>query len=143
MPWWRSALFFSGLAALILALASGIELLAGDLFSIHMLQHMLLTIVAAPLLVLGAPPRPLLRGIPAILRRGVVRPLARSHVLRWLLHLLRHPLVSVSTRSPISASGARSCGCPATRSSSSRRPVRSSSGWRPRSASNDVASRLG
>ena len=66
MPWWRSALFFSGLVALVLALASGIEILAGDLFSIHMLQHMLLTIVAAPLLMLGAPVRPLLRGLPAV-----------------------------------------------------------------------------
>ena len=36
MPWWRSTLFFSGLVALVLALASGIEILAGDLFGISM-----------------------------------------------------------------------------------------------------------
>ena len=96
MPWWRSALFFSGLVALVVALASGIEILAGDLFSIHMLQHMLLTIVAAPLLMLGAPVRPLLRGLPAVIRAGVVRPLARATALRTLLHVLRHPLVAVA-----------------------------------------------
>src|SRR5256885_4742569 len=96
MPWWRSALFFSGLVALVLALASGIEILAGDLFSIHMLQHMLLTIVAAPLLMLGAPVRPLLRGLPAVIRAGVVRPLARATAVRTLLHVLRHPLVAVT-----------------------------------------------
>lgn len=79
----------------MLALASGIELLAGDLFSVHMLQHMLLTVVAAPLLMLGAPIRPLLRGLPAAVRRTVVRPLARSRAIRDLLHLLRHPLVAV------------------------------------------------
>src|SRR5438093_1384485 len=105
MPWWRSALFFSGLVALVLALASGIEILAGDLFSIHMLQHMLLTIVAAPLLMLGAPVQPLLRGLPAVIRAGVVRPLARATALRTLLHVLRHPLVAV-TIFLIAASGA-------------------------------------
>src|SRR2546430_1209030 len=95
-PWWRTLSFFAGLASLILALASGIELLAGALSSVHMLQHMLLTIVAAPLLVLGAPVRPLLRGTPAALRRGIVRPLAASRSVRAALHMLRHPLVAVA-----------------------------------------------
>src|SRR5205823_6757194 len=61
-----------------------------------MLQHMLLTTVAAPLLILGAPIRPLLRGIPAALRRGVVRPLAGSSAVRAAVHFLRHPLVAVA-----------------------------------------------
>ncbi len=94
-PWWRMALFFLGLAAFVLALASGIEVIAGDLFSVHMLQHMLLTIVAAPLLMLGAPVRPILRGLPAVVRARVVRPLAGNRVMRGLLHVLRHPLVAV------------------------------------------------
>lgn len=94
-PWWRTALFFLGLATLVLALASGVEILAGDLFSIHMLQHMLLTTVAAPLLMLGAPIRPLLRGLPAVIRHSVVRPLAGSPLIRGLMHVLRHPLVAV------------------------------------------------
>ncbi len=95
-PWWRTTLFFLGLVALVAALASGIELLAGDLFSVHMLQHMLLTVVAAPLLMLGAPIRPLLRGLPADVRSGVVRPLAGSGAMRGLMHFLRHPLVAVA-----------------------------------------------
>ena len=94
-PWWRTTLFFLGLATLVLALASGIEIVAGDVFSIHMLQHMLLTTLAAPLLMLGAPIRPMLRGLPAIARRTVVRPIAGSHAVRGLMHLLRHPLVAV------------------------------------------------
>jgi putative membrane protein len=88
-------LFFLGLATLVLALASGIEVLAGDLFSVHMLQHMLLTIVAAPLLMLGAPVRPLLRGLPAAVRASVVRPLAGNRAVRGVLHVARHPLVAV------------------------------------------------
>lgn len=93
-PAWRSTLFFGGLAALVAALAPPIDPLAHELFSVHMAQHMLLTVVGAPLLLLGQPLRPLLRGLPRAVRRGVVRPLARSGALRGLLHLLRRPLVA-------------------------------------------------
>ena len=54
-PAWRSAAFLGGLAVLALALLSPIEAYEGQLFSVHMLQHMLLELVAAPLLLLGAP----------------------------------------------------------------------------------------
>jgi putative membrane protein len=95
-PWpvWRTAAFLSGLFALLLALVSGIDLLATELFSVHMVQHMLLTVAAAPLLLLGAPIRPLLRGLPGVLRAAVVRPLARSRPVRAVLHALRHPLIA-------------------------------------------------
>jgi len=88
-------LFLGGLGMLVLTLASGIEVLAGDLFSVHMLQHMLLTTVAAPLMLLGAPVRPFLRGLPAVVRTRAVRPLAGNAAVRGLLHFLRHPLVAV------------------------------------------------
>lgn len=94
--WWRTLSFFLGLVAIVAALASGLELVAGDLFSVHMVQHMLLTIVAAPLLMLGVPIRPLLRGLPRVVRSGIVRPLASSRVIRGALHFLRHPLVAVA-----------------------------------------------
>jgi putative membrane protein len=54
-PAWRSAAFLGGLVVLALALMSPIEAYEGQLFSVHMLQHMLLELVAAPLLLLGAP----------------------------------------------------------------------------------------
>jgi len=95
-PLWRTALFFLGLAALLAALASPIDVYASLSFTVHMVQHMLLTVVAAPLLMLGAPIRPLLRGLPAVVRTGVVRPLARAHAVRALVHLLRHPLVAAA-----------------------------------------------
>src|SRR3989442_3082907 len=93
-PVWRTALFLAGLAAMLAALASPIDALAAERFSLHMLQHMLLTVVAVPLLLLGQPVRPLLRGLPPGVRRGVVRPIARSRPVRAALHLLRHPLVA-------------------------------------------------
>jgi len=59
-----------------------------------MVQHMLLLVVAAPLLLLGAPVRPLLRGLPIVVRRTVVRAIARNTAFRGLVHFLRQPLVA-------------------------------------------------
>jgi putative copper resistance protein D len=47
--------FLSGLLVLFLALQSPIDTYAGLLLSVHMTQHLLLTMVAAPLLILGTP----------------------------------------------------------------------------------------
>lgn len=93
---WRTALFLLGLAALVGSLASPIDAIALELFSIHMVQHMLLIVVAAPLLLAGAPIRPLLRGLPQVLRRTVIRVIARNTVFRSLVHLVRHPLVAAA-----------------------------------------------
>ena len=95
-PVWRTALFLLGLAALLVALASPIDSYASVSFAVHMVQHMLLTVVAAPLLMLGAPIRPLLRGLPAWVRAAVVRPLARAHAIRAFVRLLRQPLVAAA-----------------------------------------------
>src|SRR5438067_2353117 len=72
-PLWRTALFLLGLATLLAALASPIDAYAGVSFAVHMAQHMLLTVVAAPLLLLGAPIRPLLRGLRGDLRDDPLR----------------------------------------------------------------------
>jgi putative membrane protein len=95
-PLWRTAVFFLGLAALLAALVSVIDAYATVSFAIHMVQHMLLTVVAAPLVMLGAPIRPLLRGLPARVRSSIVRPLARAESVRTLVHLVRHPLVAAA-----------------------------------------------
>ena len=95
-PLWRTALFFLGLATLLVALASPIDIYAAVSFAVHMVQHMLLTVVAAPLLMLGAPIRPLLRGLPALVRAAIVRPLARARAIRTFVHLVRHPLVAAA-----------------------------------------------
>ncbi len=51
---WRGALFVAGIAILLLALISPLDTLADQyLFSAHMVQHLLLLEVTAPLLVLG------------------------------------------------------------------------------------------
>jgi cytochrome c oxidase assembly factor CtaG len=53
---WRTLAFLGAAAAVVLALASPIDALArGTLFSAHMLQHMLLSLVAPPLALLALP----------------------------------------------------------------------------------------
>jgi putative membrane protein len=53
----RTLALFGAAAAVVLALLSPIDALArGTLFSAHMLQHMLLTLVAPPLALLALPP---------------------------------------------------------------------------------------
>ncbi|MEP6693245.1 MAG: cytochrome c oxidase assembly protein [Chloroflexota bacterium] len=94
-PVWRTGVFFLGIVALLVALLPALETIAADLFSVHMLQHMLLTAIAPPLLFIGEPVRPLLLGLPDLVRSRVVRPLARSGPVRRLVHVLRHPLVAV------------------------------------------------
>ena len=72
------ARFCGGLAVLYLALASPIEPFAALLLQVHMLQHLLLMMAAPPLLWLGDPMLPLLRGLPQPVRTYWVAPL-----LRW------------------------------------------------------------
>src|SRR5262249_5383090 len=66
LPPWRAAAFLSGLGFIWIALASPLDLLNDRLLTAHMLQHMLLMMVAPPLILLGAPLIPIVRGLPAV-----------------------------------------------------------------------------
>ena len=68
---WRVAVFYGGVATLALALLSPLDALSGALFSAHMVQHVLLMMVAAPLLALGAPAYTWLWAFPLTMRRSV------------------------------------------------------------------------
>jgi cytochrome c oxidase assembly factor CtaG len=95
---WHSgfpAAFLGGLAVIYLALASPIEPIAALLLQVHMLQHMLLVMVAPPLLWLGAPLFPLLRGLPRPVRAYWVAPLLSSPPLRRLFEHLTHPIAAL------------------------------------------------
>jgi cytochrome c oxidase assembly factor CtaG len=54
-PWWRTALFLGGLGVVVLAIESGIGAYDDVLFWDHMMQHLMLIMVAPPLLVAGQP----------------------------------------------------------------------------------------
>lgn len=91
---WRAISFLSGLATLWLALASPIDALDDYLLAAHMIQHFILMSVAPPLIILGAPAVPLLRGLPRSLIRAIVGPLLRNRALRAALRFLSHPLTA-------------------------------------------------
>ena len=56
LPAWRAVAFAAGVAVLLLSLVSPLDTLAHEyLFSAHMAQHLLLTLVVPPLLLLGLP----------------------------------------------------------------------------------------
>ena len=74
--------FLGGLTVVYLALASPIEPFAALLLQVHMLQHLLLMMAAPPLLWLGEPLFPFLRGLPQPVRTYWVAPLFRSPALR-------------------------------------------------------------
>jgi len=70
---WQAGLYLTGLAVACLALLSAIDRLASVLFTLHMVQHLLLMMVAAPLLLLANPFPAFLWGLPPRIRRGVGR----------------------------------------------------------------------
>ncbi len=78
--------FAAGLIVVILALESPIDYLSASLFSFHMIQHLLLIMVAAPLLLLGDPGVTIMRGTPLEVRRGVLRAGSRR---RWVRQFVR------------------------------------------------------
>lgn len=81
-PEWRLGCFLGGLFSLFLAVASPLDTLDGRLLAAHMAQHFVFMSVAPPLLLLGAPQVPLLRGLPRPFVRRVLGPLFRLHWLR-------------------------------------------------------------
>lgn len=93
LPVWRAVCFFAGLLVLWIALASPIDALDDFLLSAHMLQHFILMSIAPPLLVLGAPLVPMLRGLPRWLIRAV-RPVFASRGVHKLAHALARPVVA-------------------------------------------------
>ncbi len=80
----RAACFLGGLVVLWVALQSPVDVYADARLSVHMIQHLLLTMVAAPLLVLGAPVTLALRASTPAIRRRVLLPLLRSRLVRLL-----------------------------------------------------------
>ena len=91
----RSACFYAGIAAVVVALEPPVDRLSQRFFFMHMLQHLLLMMVAAPLVVLGAPWSRSWRPLPLGFRRPVARTVALSRAfrpLRALAHWMASPV---------------------------------------------------
>jgi putative copper resistance protein D len=84
VPRVRTAAFVGGMAAVAVALLSGIDRYDTTLFSVHMTQHVLLTLVAAPLIAVSGPVTLLLRVAAPETRRRVILPVLHARVTRFL-----------------------------------------------------------
>src|SRR5258708_38133360 len=93
-PWWRPGAFLFGLVMIWVAIASPMDGFADALLSAHMVEHLLLMSFVPPLLLLGYPAVPLLRGIPRGLSASVFGPLLRWKALRTVGHIVTTPLVA-------------------------------------------------
>jgi len=82
---WRLASYLGGLLTLTVALMSPIDTLASQLFWMHMVQHLLLIMLAPPLLFLAAPFPIAIWGLPLTGRGLVARLLSRNGRLRGAL----------------------------------------------------------
>lgn len=82
--------FCLGLAAVLVALVSPLDAVAGSLASAHMLQHMLLVMVAGPLLAWGRPVATILRTSPLAWRKAGGRWRRRAGLTPHRLRLMRH-----------------------------------------------------
>jgi cytochrome c oxidase assembly factor CtaG len=98
VPWGvgRTVSFCLGLLLVLVAMCSGLGTYGRAMFSVHMVQHMTLTMVVPILLALGAPITLALRALPAARAGGAWGPrewlLAFLHS-RWF-SVLAHPLVA-------------------------------------------------
>ena len=90
-----AACFWGGWLALVLALSPPIDTLSAVSFAVHMTQHEIVMLVAAPLLVMARPQGTLLWGLPRMAGALVTsRPLRRAGawmatpLTAWLLHAI-------------------------------------------------------
>ena len=90
-PAWRAVAFLGGLASLWIALASPLDAMGGFLLTAHMVQHFILMSVAPPLLLLGYPTVPMLRGLPRPLVRDGLGPYFSMGWVRGVQGFLTHP----------------------------------------------------
>ncbi len=88
---WRLVAYLGGLVLLGIALMSPIDVLGGQLFTMHMIQHLLLVMIVPPLLLISNPLPFFMWGLPGRARRGVGQSLNRRSTFRQGLTALTAP----------------------------------------------------
>jgi cytochrome c oxidase assembly factor CtaG len=95
LPLWRAASFLAGLLSLWIALASPLDTFSGFVLTAHMLQHMLLMMVAPPLILLGAPLIPIVRGLPRFAAREFAGPFLNWPLANRIGTALTNPIFAL------------------------------------------------
>ena len=86
----RTAYWVAGVLIIVFALDSGFALYDTTLFSMHMIQHLLLTLIGPPLLLLAGPITLLLQASSPRTRQRWVLPFLHARVVR----VISHPVVA-------------------------------------------------
>jgi cytochrome c oxidase assembly factor CtaG len=95
----RQSYFIAAWLTLVVALASPVDAMGEVLFSAHMVQHELILLVAAPLLILSKPVSAMMRGLPRVAALAVGKLLKNTNVAgvwrllvsapsAWFIHAL-------------------------------------------------------
>lgn len=95
---WRGIFFQCAIVVLLLGDSAPVDISSARFFWVHMVQHLLILVVMAPLLVAGAPLIPLWWGLPGWGRK-IGKSFAQLNVGRAFYqvgHLLRQPAISCS-----------------------------------------------
>ena len=87
----QAGAFAGGVLVLFFALLSPLDAMSEALFSAHMVQHLLLLVVAAPLFVIGAPILPGMWALPLTTRKSVGKWWRKNPAVRSIIHRLTSP----------------------------------------------------
>jgi putative membrane protein len=88
---WRLAAFTTGIVSVWIADGSPLATLDHRSLTIHMIKHLLVMTVAAPLILAGEPTFPLVRGVSKLFVKN--HPPLANLLAPWLERCLRHPLL--------------------------------------------------
>nr|MBC8200624.1 cytochrome c oxidase assembly protein [Planctomycetota bacterium] len=92
----KLAFFVSGVVVILFAIVSPLDAFAGILLQVHMAQHILLMMVAPPLLWLGWPALPLLCGLPHTIQKYWLGPFIASKGTHTVALFFVHPIVALT-----------------------------------------------
>jgi len=95
LPPWRAIAFLLGLFSLWVALASPMDVFNGFVLTAHMLQHMLLMMVSPPLILLGEPLIPIVRGLPRFAAREFAGPFLNWPLASRVGRTLTNPICAL------------------------------------------------
>jgi putative membrane protein len=90
---WRLTAFLAGLAGIWLATGSPLAAFDDVSLTVHMVQHVLLMSVSPPLVLLGWPALPLLRGLPKFVARRAIGPVLRLEAVKRVGRAVTNPAV--------------------------------------------------
>lgn len=90
---WRLASYVTGMGTLAISLMSPIDILGGQLFFMHMIQHKVAIMISAPLILLGTPFPIGLWGLPYTLRQSMIHLFSDASSVRPMLETVTQPFI--------------------------------------------------